>query len=301
LRRAFVLLLSALMGCAASFPRPETSTDWDLRRRQCRDGDQRACHWKGIAELREGKIEQAAQTLQRSCEAGVAESCNDVGFFFSQPYAPIVRDAVKGRALWQRACERGSKDGCDSWGTGLRDGVGGPVDLVGAVAAYERACKLEDSAGCTNLAAALLEGRGAPIDAMRAEALWRKICARDDIYLSCRLLGSAIARGRGLPVDVKEGLSLLRRACNNGKAADCLEASSVMQEVGSKGEALRYLRTSCDWGSVRGCRELGRTLRASGDPEDSDEAEEMLQRACDARDEESCQSLKASPPVRSQP
>jgi hypothetical protein len=287
----FVLpLVLVLSGCARSLPRPETWNQWEELFRDCRAGDQRACYWRAISDLDAGRTEEAVKRFEEACAAGVGIACNEEGFIYARGWYGRKVDGAKGVALWARACSLGSKDGCDSWGTGLRDGVGGKADPIGAVAAYEQACKLEDGAGCTNLAAALLKGEGTEKNSTRAIALLRTICAREsDNQHSCRVLGSALALGDGVTADVNEGLTLLRRACNIGDAEDCQEAGEVMASVGSKDEAVRYLRTSCKWGRASGCRTLGLRLLEGPDEDGAhEEARAVLKRACERGDKASC-------------
>jgi TPR repeat protein len=293
-----------VLGCANSLPRPQTGSEWNEFLRACRAGDQRACYWKGSLELSSGNTAQGVELMVRACDAGVGMACNEVGFFHSEAKHGFKRDGARAVALWKRACEQGSKDGCDSWGTGLRDGVGGPIDLEGAVAAYERACKLDDAAGCTNLGAALLRGAGTKANPARAEALWRKVCAQEEIYRSCRLLGAELVRGELIkPREEEEGLAVLRRACNLGRGDDCLEAALAMRDYGSKAESLRYLRTSCAWESTRGCRELGKVLSRDPAEDAQEESRAVLQKACERKDDESCKLLApaAAEPPAAQP
>lgn len=174
--------------------------------------------------------------------------------------------------LWQRSCALGSKDGCDSLGTGWRDGVGGTVDLAASVVAYEASCAQQDAAGCTNLGTALMEGKGVTKNEPRAEALWRAVCATETIHESCRRLGLMLVRGK----DVEGGLAMLRRACRLGAAADCLAAGDAMTEFGDSVEALRYVRTSCE-----GCERLTKFLRAGDAGVDAlEEAAAAQVRAC---------------------
>jgi hypothetical protein len=293
----WIVLLVSLISCARSFPRPQTSSEWEERYRGCRAGDQRACYWRGIADLDEGRTVQGAKTIEKACQAGVGEACNETGFFHSRGWYGFPVNAGRARELWARSCERGSKDGCDSWGTGLRDGIGGPADLPGAVAAYERACKLEDAAGCSNLGSALLAGAGVKRDVARAVTLWRTICARETgIHHSCRLLGAALVHGDGVEQNVTEGLTFMRRACNLGSADDCREAGELMFGFGSKPEAVRYLRTSCTWGSAEGCRALGIRLLEGGEAAEHAEALEVLISACARADQPSCARIKAEEP-----
>lgn len=254
-----------LASCATWSSGPQTNDEWNAAYRACRDGNQTACYWK-IGSLAPGERRAA---YQRACEANVAAACNDLGFF-------VAQDGQKTRAveLWRKSCELGSKDGCDSYGTGLRDGLGGAVDETGAVAAYELACRQNDAAGCTNLGRQLLNGRGVARDTARAEKLWRTTCASEEIHDSCRVLGLALVRGEGLTKDVDGGVVMLKRACRYGKAADCFAASEVLEELQQPAEALRYLRTSCAWGSSNGCRALAKVLR-TGKPGDEEEREAL--------------------------
>ena len=293
-RTLLFLVLLHTLGCAHSLPRPENFGEWQELFRACRAGDQRACYWRGISDVSEGRIEEGVKRIETACDAGVGIACNIQGFIYSEGRYQRKIDAPRARALWARSCSLGSKDGCDSWGTGLRDAVGGPADLPGAAAAYELACKRDDGAGCTNLAKALLHGEGVGKDATRAALLLRTICAREtDSQDSCRVLGAALVHGDGLTADVPEGLTLLRRACNIGGAEDCQEAGELMVGFGSQSEGVRYLRTSCTWGRVAGCRALGLRLLEGPDEEGAhDEARDVLRSACSGGDKPSCSRIE---------
>ncbi len=280
MKRAWWAVLLAL-SCAKTWPRPETSGAWNEALRACRSGDQRACYWKANR-LRSSDPVAAAKVHEAACNAGAGQSCNELGFA-ARDGRGLEKSATRAMALWQRACDLGSKDGCDSLGTGWRDGVGAKVDLGAASVAYEAACAQQDAAGCTNLGLALMEGQGVAKNEARAEALWRQVCATEEILESCRYLGVALVRGAGVRQDIEGGLAMLRRACRLGGAADCLAAGAEMVEHGDAVEALRYVRTSCTWGSGPGCYQLSKLLRA-GDAGVAalEEATEAQARACDA-------------------
>lgn len=294
MKRAWVWLV--LAACAAPWPRPTRSNEWQAAFRACRGGNQQACYWRA-ASLRAQDFDGAVKLYERSCEGGAGQSCNELGFFAKQGRG-VPESGAKAMEYWKRACALGSKDGCDSLGTGWRDGVGGEVNHAEAVKAYQTACALKDEYGCSNLALALMLGEGVPKDAARAEALWRAGCANDEnVSDACRHLGTRLVRGDGVTRDVEGGLAMLRRGCRLGGAADCYAASVAMQAFGDSIEARRYLRTSCAWGSAKGCFTLSQALMA-GDAgvEELAEAKAVKQKACADGLDEACEAgAPASP------
>lgn len=273
--RAWWVCLVLVTSCARTWPKPQKGTEWHAAFRACRGGDQRACYWRANS-VRSSDFDEAIKLYRASCDAGLGESCNELGFF-AKDGRGLPKSGADAMKYWDRACTAGSRDGCDSLGTGWRDGVGGEVNHPRAVVAYEAACKLLDPAGCTNLGRALMKGEGVEKNASRAEALWRQVCANDEkIDDACRFLGDALVRGEGVTRDLEGGLAMLRRACRLGEAEDCRVAGVAMREFGDSLEGLRHLRTSCTWGSPRGCFELSEVLARGGtgvdDPEEADDA-----------------------------
>lgn len=257
MKRLLVVLLFA--SCAATLPAPKSSAQWKEVARGCASGDPRACYWVAVSKLRAGDRAGAKQQYLALCADGFAAACNELGFLETKD-APA--DA---RAHWRRACELGDKDGCDSYGTGLRDGVGGAVDLPGAAAAYEKACGLKDSAGCTNLARLLATGKGVTANPSRAMALWAQVCASEEPWQACEELGSAHFEGALVPKDTERGLNILRRSCADAALRSCSATGHALHALGRNTEAVRYLRTSCDSTSQLGCKELLEVLTAIGD------------------------------------
>ncbi|MGV3622565.1 MAG: tetratricopeptide repeat protein [Archangium sp.] len=278
-RVAWVVLVA--MSCAKSWPRPERTMDWDHAFRACRSGDQRACYWRANS-LRHSDLEAAIELYEKSCDANVGASCNELGFF-AKDGTGLPKSGTAAMEYWKKSCAAGNDDGCDSLGTGWRDGVGGEKNAVEAAKAYALACEQLDEAGCTNLGRALMRGDGVARDAKRAIELWTRVCNGEDeaIYTSCRYLGDALVRGEaGTPRDVELGLKVLRRACRFGDENDCYVASLAMSEAGDSIEALRYLRASCTWGHAEGCARLAATLTAKNTADALEEAAAATQRAC---------------------
>ena len=77
---------------------------------------------------------------ERACERGSAEGCLRRG---------LAADPDD-RARIQQACDMGLPLACSHLGDALRLGTGGPPDYPGALAAYDRACEAQDQSACHN-------------------------------------------------------------------------------------------------------------------------------------------------------
>ena len=147
--------------------------------RGCEQDDGAACsaasHMFSIGDGAPEDDSRAVSLGLRSCDLGNLEACRKFGVLLVR--VENVEVAAQGRELLGRACEGGKASGCGFLGAAMRDGLGGPTDVVAANRYLERACDGGSVAFCSDLAAALAKGAGGlERDIPRAAALFQRAC-----------------------------------------------------------------------------------------------------------------------------
>ncbi len=194
--------------------------------------------------------------------------------------------------FWQKACESGKRDACQTWvrtmtvscqhGSGLACLTLGVVWNEGRVVArdlaesgknFARACDLKMQYACPSLAA-LVKENGAGV--------FRQGCDRGDGE-SCFILASLTYAGQGVPKDPAAAVALFRQSCADhwwrgcGGLAECYLAGR-----GTAADAVQasaYFDQACRGGVAASCFALGNISRGT---KDEARARQRFQQACDA-------------------
>jgi hypothetical protein len=172
----------------------------------CDSGDSEACALRGDLE---GAV--------RACDLGWAQGCDAAGGFDGEDPAYW---AQRGCALgaW-RSCDAADRllhaarrheerlallealcaaaRSCFAHAAMLDQGLGGPVDLPGAVASFQRACDEGQVLACWEVVQRLRGGAGVAPDPVAADALLlEQVCVRPGTYPSTAVLRACRERGR---------------------------------------------------------------------------------------------------------
>ena len=68
-------------------------------------------------------VSEDAEGLRRSCDAGIAAACSDLGSMYATGEA-ITQDLARATSLYRQACEGGAMQGCFDLGLLYGNGVG---------------------------------------------------------------------------------------------------------------------------------------------------------------------------------
>jgi S1-C subfamily serine protease len=102
---------------------------------------------------------EARPLLERACDMGNAEACNDLGEIYDSGYG-IVQDHTKAAALFLKACNAGNVDSCLSLGVCYGNGSGVEQDYSRAKEFFSLSCDTGNSLGCAYLGDIYKDGRG---------------------------------------------------------------------------------------------------------------------------------------------
>jgi TPR repeat protein len=129
------------------------------------------------------EVEQAAERLQTSCDAGDAKGCFDLGQLFASSKWN-AKDDKRAAELFGKSCDGGHQPACE------------------------------------NLAEAYEHGRGVAKDTSRARVLYDLACRARRAF-SCGTLGTAYAAGHEVTRDLRRAKELLQLGCEEGDSASC--------------------------------------------------------------------------------
>jgi TPR repeat protein len=165
-----------------------------------------------------------AGLLLRACNGGAMEGCSELGGRSS-----VANDFSKAVLYWNKACDGGRGDSCDSLGQLYDAGKDVTHDPALAVSLYQKACAKDYMYGCLNLGAMYEQGDGVAKDINQAFTLFRKACDGGEAR-ACRYLGDHYREGNHVAKDNKEAMSFYRRACDGGSAESCEWVASLLRE-----------------------------------------------------------------------
>lgn len=169
--------------------------------------------------------EKARALFERSCEAGSAWGCYNLGLFF---YAGDANEKKRAVALFDRACEGHVADGCGMLAQAHYRGEGGlTVDKPRSTKLFRRACELGSLEACVNVGLAYEHGTGVDVDKAKAALMYRRACDAQ-VASACTFLGDLFEKGEGgLTLDKQTALSLYQRACSAGDEPGCAAAKRL--------------------------------------------------------------------------
>jgi len=195
---------------------------------------------------------------QRTCLAGQAEACFQIGVLFYYGRDTFPRDRAIASRAFSRGCDLGDSRACNNLGDAMAYGDGVGRDVDGAASAFLKACRLGEPLGCANLGYMAEHGEGVPRDLVRARGLYRDACKAGDVY-GCLHLDLLAAEDAGAPRDPDGALAHWRHACEQGRIARACAFVGVMYEDGPDGVArdeeksMQAMTRACDLGDVRAC------------------------------------------------
>ncbi len=161
--RAFPLL--ALLACASSRGRLDTSPPRETAAPACDGGDPAGC-----------EEDASARDVEQSAPADAAP----VAVAEPDASTPLVVSAPTAAATAQAACDRGDPAMCNQLALRLQEGAGVPRSDARAVTLFESACTAGYAFACTNLGSAYENGRGVRRDLNRARGFYRSACDHGD-------------------------------------------------------------------------------------------------------------------------
>jgi len=226
----------------------------------------------------------APAVLEKSCDAGKARACGELGNRFHDGFG-VHRDDARAAQLFRKACKGKDPDGCadDARATAL--GEGQTANAKTALPRLEQMCTAGSARACGNLGDLFVRHLGSPQDATRVEALLSQACDKG-FARACSNLAS-IAFHTGAKEHAED---LAQRACELGDPSGCAHLGDLYLTTHDSLRAGLYYSRACEAGSPRGCAGQGYLLVDSGvDPK---RGRELLQKGCDGGDGRACDALR---------
>ncbi|MCP5396850.1 MAG: sel1 repeat family protein [Sphingomonadaceae bacterium] len=195
-----------------------------------------------------------AQDVQ-SCQAGNAQSCIDAGNVLISKDNPQA-DLPKGRAMFERACNLGKRDGCTLAGQlFLSNGKGLTADYAKGLALLERACREREGYACHLLGSANEAGSvGLPKNRDKAVSYFKAACEVGKAN-SCgvlhNMLMDEVPKAQARPYEVAETYG---RACQNGLVSVCAEAVVLAYDGGNGAWPQAIDWQMADRNALAGCK-----------------------------------------------
>ena len=134
----------------------------------------------------EKNFAEAAKLYKQTCDKGVADSCNRLGFLY-QGVQGISQDYAQAAKFFSKACEAGSAAGCNNLGVVYDKGLGTQADSSRAAIYFLRSCDGANGNGCTNLGHLYMIGRGVEKSPAKGKNFFTKGCSLGDPQACNRL------------------------------------------------------------------------------------------------------------------
>ena len=180
-------------------------------------------------DLAEDKAPCDANGLQKSCDAGDFESCDNLGLAYigiKLEECDLDKNYEKAFALFKKACDGEYVRACVNLGVAYRKGEGVKADAPKAAKLYKKACDSGYLLGCANLGSLYEQGFGVKKDAQKAGEIWRKACEAKD-GMSCFNLGVLYYNAMLGEKDVTSAKNYLQKACAYGWNEGCEAAEAI--------------------------------------------------------------------------
>jgi uncharacterized protein len=242
---------------------------------------------------------KSSADCERACSAKNPRACTFAAEMHLDGKAGWPADHAKSLRFAKRACDAKDAFGCALLGLHHQDGLGTAYAPAQAIAVYERACKAGAGVGCYNLASMYYGAHGVPFDrakgddyTKRARTAWEAACKGDEPRW-CTNLAYLEAPSTKAPADAQaRALELNTRACTSGITVGCLEAARAKLELGKLDPQafVKELDALCTKAEFAACGVLAAVLVLGerGVPKDPKRSIELLTRACDGGDKNSC-------------
>jgi TPR repeat protein len=281
--------------------------------RACLLGDEVACKHSELGRLKwKDECEQGKPNGRIAL--GIVQSMSKVG----------PPDYDKGKALFEKACDKGGGFGCMAVVNGMFHGPADQVDHAAIRGLLQRGCDLKESKSCRGLAHSLLSDRGGEPDpkkglgilASLCEAGAAQACSEIGLYVyklkdfktarkafdkgcqlghadSCRKLGVALFKGDLGQKNPKQAFAHFKRACLLGNVEACKSAAGNMvkeaPETVDMGEVIDLAIVMCSYGNAQACAEAGRHLLFVQDTRiDVSLGSQLYERACQTGEDTGC-------------
>jgi TPR repeat protein len=193
--------------------------------------------------------------------------------------------------FWQKACESGKRDACQTWvrtlnvnclhasglacltlGVVWNEGRLVPRDRAESAKNFARACDLKMPYACPSLLALIKEN---------GTGVLRPYCERGDGE-SCFILASLYYAGGGVPKRPEAAVTLFRQSCDDGWVRGCgglAECYRAGQGIAADTAlASTYFEKACRGGVEASCFSVANMYRAMNDEA---RAQQRFQQACD--------------------
>ncbi|EDQ05052.1 Putative beta-lactamase HcpC [Sulfitobacter indolifex] len=233
--------------------------------------------------------ERQISYLARACEAGVTAECLGVANRLHG-----IDDATAVR-LWQRSCEAGQAPGCTNLGMSLMNGIGVERNPREAAWRFEIGCHRGDPTACNNLGTMLLVGQGYPKDVEEAKRLFSSACGAG-FAIGCTNFGTALDMPGATREEIEKSSAMFQRGCDNGDPAGC--TSLGLSYFTGRGVARDFVRAAdlsekgCTGGDPRGCTNLGTSYRdGTGVVTDANKAVALYTKGCEGGHAGGCTML----------
>jgi hypothetical protein len=184
----------------------------------CKLGSGQGCRWAGHLAHAYEEIRNLAESealLKRSCDGGFPGGCDDLGRLDE-----MERGGAQALALYQRACQEGSRTACGHAGHRLADPKNRNKDQQKAgIELLKKACEAEDEEACSELGGALEQGKITTKDLTGAVAAYRQSCQGKQ-EAGCGALARLLGAGKtdacvlqGKPRIDPAAIATLREVC----------------------------------------------------------------------------------------
>jgi len=246
---------------------------------------------------------RAATLYDKACTGNDAEACMMLGLLYSLGTG-VAKDEARADTLYQKACDGGSATGCAVLAHNYTQGEGVAKDPARAVTLDQRACDLEPRQ-CSSVALRYKLGEGVPTNLERAAALFKRACdggAAD----GCRFLANMHANGEGVAEDAAQALALYQKACDARDDGACDRLGQAYATGGGvardPARAAALFQKGCEMGGIAPCDHLGR-LYASGEgvARDPARAAALFKKSCDGGYPFACHDMESLAGERSVP
>lgn len=213
---SLVVVLFGAIGCSATPIAAPTNVDRAVGN---------AVWWKSEGGCPSGSVEATGtcgacntarvEECRVRCEGGDGNACSLLAFVYELPIN-VPRDSQRSFALYQRACDLGSGDGCEGVARQQIHGDGCAKDEIAALRLLEPMCKNGRGTACVQAAHVYLNRPGS-IDQSIGFHLLEEACLSGNPY-GCRLLAEHCPKYR--PDDAE----CARRAWESGCALQGADA-----------------------------------------------------------------------------
>lgn len=102
---------------------------------------------QGVKVANEGNLKEAFILYNKACNAGYADGCLTVGYFYEDGELGKP-DLLKAKKFYEKACNLGNADGCSGLGRFYQKGLVVKKSIKKAKTFYAKACNLGNEAAC---------------------------------------------------------------------------------------------------------------------------------------------------------